>query len=48
MVPQEGGAAKRLWRFEQAGGANEVRLGRVERYFCDVGTMSRLVEMNAL
>ena len=48
MAPQEGGAAKGLWRFEHAGGADEVRLGRVERYFCGVGTMSRLVEVNAL
>ena len=47
-MPQEGGAAKRLWRFEHAGVADEVRLGRVERYLCGVGTRSRLVEINAL
>jgi hypothetical protein len=47
-VPREDGAAKRLWRFGHAGGANEVRPGRVERYFCGAGMMSRSVQMNAL
>ena len=45
---RRGGAATRVWRFEHAGGANEVRLGPVERYFCGAGRMSRLLRMNAL
>jgi len=47
-VPQEGGAATRLWRFEHAGVADEVRSGRVGSYFCGAGRMSRLVRMNVL
>ena len=47
-MPQEGGAATRLWRFEHAGVADEVRSGRVGHHFCGAGRMSRLVRMNAL
>ena len=43
-MPQEGRAAKRLWRFEHAGGADEVRWGRVGRCFCGAGRK----RMNAL
>jgi hypothetical protein len=47
-VPQESGAAKRLWRFRHVGGADEVSVARVERYFWSIGRMSRSVQMNAV
>jgi hypothetical protein len=46
-VPQESGAAKRLWGFRHAGGADEVAAARVERYFFGMGRMSRSIQMNA-
>ena len=45
-MPQESGAATGLWRFEHVGGADEVRVRRVERYFLALGT-SRSLEMSA-
>jgi hypothetical protein len=47
-VPQESGAAKRLWRFRDVGGADEVRAARVGRYFLGIGRMSRSVQMSAV